>query len=102
MRVNVPVTNTGSRAGSEVVQCYVVPFDANVTRPLRELKAFAKVRLDPGATSNVELVLDDRSFAYWNPHASRWTVDPGRYDLHVGASSRHIAGVHTVHVVESE
>jgi beta-glucosidase len=99
LRVNVPVTNTGSRAGSEVVQCYVVPFDARVTRPVCELKAFAKVRLDPGETSNVELVLDDRSFAYWNPHASGWTVDPGRYDLHIGPSSRHVAGVHTVDVV---
>jgi beta-glucosidase len=105
------VTNTGARRGSEVVQCYVAPDSPRLVRPPKELKAFAKVHLDPGETMTVELVLDDRAFAYWDPGqadweaiASRvtmtfgagsdpdrrppgWQVDPGRYDLLIGRSS---------------
>ena len=63
--VEVDVTNVGGRRGSEVVQLYVGPPAALVHRPPKELKAFAKVVLDPGETETVRLVLDDRSFAYW-------------------------------------
>lgn len=111
LTVSVPVTNTGPRAGAEVVQLYVAPEAARLARPPKELKAFAKVRLAPGESRTVEFVLDDRSFAYWDPgepdaealaerlgdmlaaqgRAERrgpgWQVDPGRYDLLVGRSA---------------
>ncbi len=67
LTVSVPVTNVGGRAGSEVVQCYVAPTSSSLARPPKELKAFAKVRLAPGESTVVELHLDDRSFAYWDP-----------------------------------
>jgi beta-glucosidase len=124
-RVTVPVTNTGTRRGAEVVQCYVAPRRSRLVRPVKELKAFAKVWLDPGETQTVTLELDaERAFAYWDPGdrtppgastgpagipalgggASRWrapadagwTVDPGDYDLHVGRSATDIAHVVTV------
>jgi beta-glucosidase len=92
--VDVPVTNTGARAGGEVVQCYVAPPPARLIRPAKELKAFAKVRLDPGETVTVRLVLDDRSFAYWDDSdgsTAGWTVESGRYELLIGRSSADIA-----------
>jgi hypothetical protein len=117
LTIDVPVSNTGVRAGSEVVQCYVAPLDARVMRPDAELKAFAKVLLEPGEQATVRLTLDDRSFAYWQPadaaaaeRAERvardvpftpapaavatvagWRVDPGRYELRIGRSSGDIA-----------
>jgi len=95
--VRVPVTNTGARPGSEVVQCYVAPPSTpTVTRPPKELKAFAKVWLDPGESTTVELVLNARAFAYWHPVDDEWRVEPGTYDLHVGRSSDDIAHVVSV------
>ncbi|MCW2544617.1 MAG: glycoside hydrolase, family 3 domain protein, partial [Frankiales bacterium] len=64
--VSVDVTNTGSRAGSDVVQVYVRPGTSRLQRPRTELKGFAKVALDPGETRTVQVVLRDRAFAYWD------------------------------------
>ncbi len=102
--VSVPVTNTGDRRGSEVVQCYVgPPQPSRVVRPPKELKAFAKVVLDPGEQTTITLALDERAFAYWDPGDPRaddatpgWRVDPGTYTLHVGRSSADITSVLTV------
>jgi beta-glucosidase len=65
--VEVPVTNTGSRRGAEVVQVYVQPGPSRLTRPRRELKGFAKVWVDPGTTEVARVVLTPRSFAFWDP-----------------------------------
>ena len=114
LTVTVPVTNTGSRPGTEVVQLYVSPPRSHRPRPDLELRAFAKVELDPGATTEVALQLDRRSFARWNPvlsgHAELpdelqarfpaeggWVVDPGTYHLCIGRSSSDI--VHRVPIV---
>jgi beta-glucosidase len=64
--VTVPVTNTGSRRGSDVVQVYVRPGRTRLRRPRTELRGFAKVELDPGETRLVEIPLGDRAFAYWD------------------------------------
>ena len=87
----VPVTNTGARRGAEVVQCYVRDVEATVARPPQELKAFAKVDLEPGETREVTLTLDRRSFAFWDVERDDWTVEPGEFELRVGTSSRAIA-----------
>ncbi len=113
VRVDVEVTNTGARRGAEVVQCYVAPRTAALVRPPKELKAFAKVWLDPGESRTVRLELGPRAFAYWDPGNSEWSelaalqrecnpfapppapmraaagwrVDPGVYDVLVGRSS---------------
>ena len=65
--VTVDVTNTGDRAGSEVVQVYVRDVEASVQRPEKELRGFAKVRLEPGETRAVDVRLDPRAFAFWDP-----------------------------------
>lgn len=88
--VEVDVENTGTRAGSEVVQLYVRPRTPRLARPFQELKAFAKLTLGPGATATARLTLDDRAFAAWDPKPHRWTIDPGPFELHIGSSSRDI------------
>lgn len=95
--VDVPLANVGARAGSEVVQAYVAPVDARVPRPRRELKAFAKLTLEPGERGVASLALDDRSFCYWDEDEHRWRLDPGRYEVHVGRS---ISAVDHVVVVD--
>jgi beta-glucosidase len=57
-----------------------------VERPERELKGFERVELDPGETKHVSVMLDARSFAYWNADTKKWTIDPGRFTVHVGDS----------------
>jgi beta-glucosidase len=95
--MRVPVRNTAARRGCEVVQCYVAPPRSTaVTRPPKELKAFAKVWLDPGESTTAELTLDSRAFACWHPLDDEWQVAPGRYELHVGRSSADVAHVVTV------
>lgn len=85
--VSFDVTNTGSVAGAEVAQLYVSDPSAKVDRPERELKGFAKVRLAPGGTTHVTLSLDARAFSYWDEAANKWTIDPGKFVIHVGDSS---------------
>jgi beta-glucosidase len=88
--VRVPVTNTGAVRGAEVVQCYVTDREASVARPAQELKAFAKVWLDPGETQVAELRLDDRAFAFWDAGTHAWTVEPGEFEIRIGTSSRDV------------
>ncbi len=119
IEVVVPVTNTANRAGSEVVQLFVEPPKAMVQRPVRELKGFAKLSLDPGQSGMARIVLDARSFAYFDPgdqlyeqlaaagpvpvgsgtrHTEPgWYVEPGTYRLVLGRSS-----VDHVQVIELE
>jgi beta-glucosidase len=86
VNVSFDVTNAGSVAGAEVAQLYVSDPSAEVDRPERELKGFAKVRLDPGETRHVTLSLDQRAFSYWDEPAHRWIVDPGKFIIRVGDS----------------
>jgi beta-glucosidase len=88
VRIAVTVTNTGSRAGREVVQLYVGSTSAEVVRPPRELRDFAKVALAPGQAQRVEFVLGPRAFAHWSAARHRWVVEPGTAVVAVGPSSR--------------
>jgi beta-glucosidase len=85
--VSFDVTNSGSVAGAEVAELYVSDPSAQVDRPERELKGFAKVRLDPGETRHVTISLDARAFSYWDEPAHRWIIDPGKFIIRVGDSS---------------
>ena len=80
------VTNTGLRRGSSVVQLYLGPDPVPVGRPSRQLRAFAKVTLDPGESSTVALRVDARSFQRWDPDAKAWVTVPGRWRAEVGFS----------------
>jgi beta-glucosidase len=115
--VTVPVKNTGRRRGAEVVQVYVAPPPGPLTRPPLALGAFAKVWLDPGETADVDLIVDGRALACWDPGqpgraevAERaasvpmaggrgpapepgWRIERGRHELHVGTS---VAAIHHV------
>jgi beta-glucosidase len=86
--VTCHVTNTGDRRGKEVVQLYVSDPEAAVARPLRELRAFTKVDLEPGDAATVEFTLAARDLSYWSPSARRWVLEGGRFELAVGASAR--------------
>jgi beta-glucosidase len=89
--VLVSVTNTGARRGSEVVQLYVGDEASSVPRPVKELKAFAKVELDAGATERIRLGLTARDFAFFDVGGQNWVVEPGSFSLLVGTSAAAIA-----------
>ena len=116
LAAEVDVTNTGDRRGAEVVQLYVAPPEGPLTRPPQELKAYAKVWLDPGETATVTLELGDRAFACWDPGdpswetlrpraatspmiredeerrtSGGWRIFPGTYELRLGRSSADLA-----------
>lgn len=90
LSVTLTVTNTGSRAGAEIVQVYAAKPDAQIFRPAQELKAFTKVWLEAGESKTVTLPLDDKAFRYWNTKTDSWEVEGGTYELRVGASSADI------------
>ncbi|MBR5260540.1 MAG: glycoside hydrolase family 3 C-terminal domain-containing protein [Oscillospiraceae bacterium] len=90
LTATVTVKNTGSRAGKTVVQLYVGDKVSTVLRPVRELKEFAKVELQPGESKDVSFTLDKRAFAYWNTELGDWHVETGEFTIEVGQSSRHI------------
>lgn len=84
--VSLTVTNTGSVAGTEIVQLYVAKKDSELFRPVKELKGFARVTLAPGEKQRITIMLDDKAFRFWNVKANRWEIEGGEYELLVGAS----------------
>ena len=84
--VSLTVTNTGSVAGTEIVQLYVAKKDGQIFRPVKELKGFARVTLAPGEKQRITITLDDKAFRFWNVKADRWEIEGGEYELLVGAS----------------
>jgi beta-glucosidase len=90
LEVALEVTNTGDRAGSQVVQVYVRDEQAPVPRPEKELKAFAKLALAPGETRTVTRALDMRALAWFDTDSGAWRADAGRFEVLVGASAEDI------------
>jgi beta-glucosidase len=88
--VRCTISNTSRRAGHEVVQVYVGDPAAAVARPPRELKAFAKIGLEPGAEREVTFTLTARDLSYWSAIHRRWVLEGGEFNIYVGASSRDI------------
>ena len=83
----VDVTNTGKREGTEVVQMYIRDLFSSVTRPLKELKGFKKVSLQPGETKTVALDITPESLAFYNIDM-KYAVEPGEFEIMIGNSSR--------------
>ena len=108
--VSLTVTNTGSVAGTEIVQLYVAKKNSELFRPARELKGFARVTLAPGEKQRITLTLDDKAFRFWNVKSNRWEIEGGEYELLVGASVEDIRlcekisvhGTATVHPYEDK
>ena len=90
VEVSMKLSNTGSRPGAEVVELYVHEGRPKVDRPVRELKGFRRVELNPGQSQIVKFTLDRAAFSYWDLAARAWTADPGAFEIQVGASSRDI------------
>ena len=88
--VNVNVRNTGKRPGAEVVQLYVHDGHSKIDRPAHELKAFKRIELQPGESKTIEFSLDNSAFSYWSPEKRDWVMEPGTFEVQVGASSRDI------------
>ncbi len=97
--VSVNVKNTGNRAGAEVVQIYVGEQNCPEPRPLRELKGFSRVMLNPGETKRVKITLPRDAFAYWSSTTKNWTVDAGnKFTIEAGVSERDIRARKTLKV----
>jgi beta-glucosidase len=90
LAVSLKVKNTGKRAGKEIVQVYVRDVRSSLVRPEKELKAFAKLELQPGESKIVSLPLDREAFWFYNPARDGWMTEPGEFEILVGASSRDI------------
>ena len=83
----IPVTNTGSMAGAETVQLYISDLEASVERPVKELKAFQKVFLQPGETQQVSLTIDKGALSFYDEASSQWKAEPGTFEALVGTAS---------------
>ena len=97
-KVTVTVANTGSVAGAEVVQVYVRDVECSAARPVRELKGFAKIGLDPGESGQVTIGLDQRAFSFWSELLGRWVVEAGEFAIEAGPHSRDLPLTRTVTV----
>jgi beta-glucosidase len=83
---SVDVVNTGERPGIEIAQCYIRDVVAQVTRPVRELKAFQRVALNPGQRERITFALGPEQLAFWNNEPRR-VVEPGRFEVYIGANA---------------
>ena len=86
----VPITNTGTVAGAETIQLYVNDLQSSVERPIKELKAFRKVFLEPGETQQVSLTLDKSALSFYDDQTGQWTAEPGEFKALIGTSSKNI------------
>lgn len=85
--ITVPVTNTGSRSGKEVVQLYIADREASVMRPEKELKGFVKVELEVGETKNVEFTVDSSALSYFDDKSHSWVAEAGEFEALIGAAA---------------
>ena len=88
--VSVTLENTGEAAGQEVVQLYIRDVASNLRRPIKELKGFEKISLEPGEAKIVHFTLTPRSLSYYDPYQRAWVAEAGQFEVLVGASSRDI------------
>ena len=98
LKVRLKVKNTGNRAGKEIVQLYVADKTGAASRPVKELRNFVKVELQPQEEKTVEMELDKRSFAWYNTEIHDWYAASGEYEILAAASSRDIRLKKTVYV----
>ena len=85
--VSLTVKNSGPVAGEEVVQLYLRDRVASVTRPMKELKGFEKVMLQPGESKTVRFIIDNSLLKFYSEEKDQWIVEPGEVDVMIGSSS---------------
>ncbi|GLV54571.1 beta-glucosidase [Dictyobacter sp. S3.2.2.5] len=101
LRATIQITNTGQRAGKEAVQLYVRDVKSTLHRPEKELKAFAKVQLEPGESKPVTFELDQSALAYYDDLARQWIAEAGEFELLIGSSARDIQAHTTFSLTET-
>jgi beta-glucosidase len=84
---SVNVSNTGDRAGKEVVQLYLRDVNSRLVRPLKELKGFAKLDLQPGETRQVSFEIEEDALAFYDDALNQWVTEPGTFEIFIGGSS---------------
>ena len=90
IEVSIPVTNTGSREGKEIVQLYIGDEKCDVLRPLKELKHFRKIALQPGQSQVVKFTVTERDLEFFTDTLRKWVTQPGKFKVYIGASSTDI------------
>ena len=85
--VSVSVRNTGSRTGAETVQLYISDKKSSLPRPVKELKGFRKIRLEPGEEQTVSFTIDSQALSYYDDRKQAWVAEPGAFEALIGASS---------------
>jgi beta-glucosidase len=100
--VEFEIANTGKREGAEAAQIYVQELNPSVTRPVKELKGFAKVSLKPGEKRKVSVRLDRSAFAFYDPAKNGWVAEKGVFKILVGSSSRDIHLLGNYHLAETD
>jgi beta-glucosidase len=88
--VTLDLKNTGTVSGQEVVQLYLSDTAASLPRPPQELKAFKKVRLNPGETQHLAFPLNQEALWFYDPAKQAWRAEPGKFIISAGSSSRDI------------
>ena len=90
LTITLPVTNTGSREGSEVIQLYISDLKSSLPRPVKELKGFSKVKLAPGETREVTFTIGKEALSFFDDARHEWVAEPGKFEAWIGASSTDI------------
>ena len=100
LNFKIDIKNTGAMDGQEIVQVYVRDIASSVERPLKELKDFQKVQLNAGTKKNLQFTLTERDFAFWDIKTENWVVEPGQFEILVGAASNHILAKGLLEIVQ--
>lgn len=90
LEVEFKLTNVGNVAGYETAQLYVGDIEAAVVRPVKELKGFIKIFLNPGESKGVRISLEEKDFSFWDAETKAWKTEPGEFDILIGSSSANI------------
>lgn len=90
LTITLPVTNTGSREGSEVIQLYISDLQSSLPRPVKELKGFSKIKLAPGETREVTFTIGKEALSFFDDARHEWVAEPGKFEAWIGASSTDI------------
>lgn len=88
--ITVPITNTGKRIGSEIVQLYISNLKSSLPRPVKELKGFSKIQLAPGETQEVTFLIDKQALSFFNDSRHEWVAEPGKFEAQIAASATDI------------
>lgn len=88
--ITVPITNTGKRIGSEIVQLYISDLKSSLPRPVKELKGFSKIQLAPGETQEVTFLIDKQALSFFNDSRHEWVAEPGKFEAQIAASATDI------------